>query len=57
MGILAARENAITDNGKVEPFIYQITDAAWNVLAAYQHRHADLAVFETDTIRRLRESF
>ena len=45
--ILTARESMLVD-GKVTPQVFPISAGAWNVLVEYQHRHADLSVYETD---------
>jgi predicted transcriptional regulator len=47
MDILSARESMLVD-GKVEPKVFPISPGAWNVLIDYQHRHAELSVYETD---------
>ena len=45
--ILSARENMLVE-GKVKPQVFPISAGAWNVLLDYQHRHADLSIYETD---------
>jgi hypothetical protein len=45
--ILSARENALVD-GKVAPMVFPIASSAWDTLVEYQHRHAEMSVYESD---------
>jgi len=45
--IFSARENTLIGN-KVFPNVFPLSTAAWDTLVEYQHRHADLAVYEQD---------
>ena len=45
--ILSVREKTLTD-GKVKPIVFDLSSEAFDLLKKYQHKHADLAVYETD---------
>ena len=45
--VLSVREKTLVD-GKVKPIVFDIAPEAFDLLVEYQHRHADLAVYETD---------
>jgi len=45
--ILSVREKTLVE-GKVKPIVFDISSEAFDLLVEYQHKHADLAVYETE---------